>query len=355
MKPKQIVRLFVPILLLSVLGVIYGLLVGDIITYAVAGASFGLLTFLMERLVTNIKFDIIYSFLGGIAGFYMGTLLDSALRDIFSALGYSSQVKPFLQLSFAYIGFFTPIFVKGLKPFYAPSIEKDISQQEREESPYRYKLLDTSAIIDGRIAEIAKTGFLDGVVLVPKFVLYEIQMLADSQESIKRNRARRGLDVLNELKEIPHINLKIITRDYENILKTDEKILKLAKEINGAIVTNDYNLNKVARIEGIKVLNINDLAIALRQIFLPGEKLTVQIIKEGKEKSQGVGYLPDGTMVVLEKGKDYIGKEVEVKVTSVLPTSSGRIIFTQIDEEAYATPHQPSQQQRQYQTSKTKK
>ncbi|MEN2998138.1 MAG: TRAM domain-containing protein [Brevinematia bacterium] len=350
MKLKQLVRLFIPIFLLLTLGIVYGVFVNDILVFSVVGITFGLLTFLIERLVTNIKFDIIYSFLGGIAGFYLGTLLDTVAKDLFSPIGYSSQIRPFLQLSFAYIGFFTPVFVKGLKPFYAPSIEREISPQEREESPYRYKILDTSAIIDGRIAEIAKTGFLDGTILVPKFVLYEIQMLADSQENIKRNRARRGLDVLNELKDISHINLKIITRDYENIHKTDEKILKLAKDINGVIVTNDYNLNKIAKIEGIKVLNINDLAVALRQIFLPGEKLTVQIIKEGKEKTQGVGYLPDGTMIVLEKGKDYIGKEVEVKVTSVLQTSSGRIIFTQIEEEP---PQQPLSQK--HQPAKTRK
>lgn len=340
MKPKQVVRLFIPILILTIVGLVYGIFVNQVIVYTLVGLIFGVLTFLIERIVTNVKFDIIYSFLGGIAGFYLGTLIDFILKDLMTNIGYTSQIKPFLQLSLGYIGFFTPIFVKGLKPFYAPSIERDISPQEREESPYRYKILDTSAIIDGRIAEIAKTGFLDGVIFVPKFVLYEIQMLADSQENIKRNRARRGLDVLNELKEIPHINLKIITRDYENIHKTDEKLLRLAKDINGVIVTNDYNLNKVAKIEGIKVLNINDLTVALRQIFLPGEKLTVQIIKEGKEKTQGVGYLPDGTMVVLEKGKDYIGKEVEVKVTSVLQTSSGRIIFTQIDEDQTNQPQQ---------------
>ncbi|MCX8029176.1 MAG: TRAM domain-containing protein [Brevinematales bacterium] len=333
MKPRQLLRLIVPIFLLSILGLVYGIIVNEVILYTIVGVVFGFITFFIERVVTNIKFDIIYSFLGGIAGFYLGTLLDTILKDIFSALGYKSDIKPFIQLAFSYIGFFTPIFVKGLKPFYAPSIEREISHQEQEISPYRYKILDTSAIIDGRISEIAKTGFLDGVIYVPKFVLHEIQMLADSQENTKRNRARRSLDILNELKEIPHVNLKIITRDYENIHKTDEKLLRLAKDINGAIITNDYNLNKVARIEGIKVLNINDLAVALRQIYLPGEKLTVQIMKEGKEKTQGVGYLPDGTMIVLENGREYIGKEVEVKVTSVLQTSSGRIIFTQLDDD----------------------
>ncbi|MFN4245100.1 MAG: PIN/TRAM domain-containing protein [Brevinematia bacterium] len=334
MKIKQLFRLSTPVLLLLLLGIVYGIISNDIITYSILGIGFGLITLIIERLVTNIKFDIIYSFLGGIAGFYLATLIDSLIRDILSNIGYTSQIKIFIQISLTYIGFFTPIFIKGLKPFYSPSIDREeITHQIKEESPYRYKILDTSAIIDGRIAEIAKTGFLDGVIFVPKFVLHEIQMLADSQDNTKRNRARRGLDVLNELKEINHINLKITTRDYENIHKTDEKLLRLAKDINGVIVTNDYNLNKVAKIEGIKVLNINDLAVALRQILLPGEKLTVQIIKEGKEKTQGIGYLPDGTMVVLEKGREYIGKEVEVKVTSVLQTSSGKIIFTQIEEE----------------------
>ena len=332
MKPKQIIRLSTPLVLFVLIGLVYGIISNNVIEYFLIGVGFGFLTFVIERLVTNVKFDIIYSFVGGIAGFYLGTIIDSLIKDIFSSIGYTSQTKLFIQLSFSYLGFFTPILIKELKPFYTSIGREEITQQTKDESPYRYKILDTSAIIDGRIAEIAKTGFLDGIILVPKFVLHEIQMLADSQENVKRNRARRGLDVLNELKEIPHINLKIITKDYENIYKTDEKLLKLAKDINGVIVTNDYNLNKVAKIEGIKVLNINDLAVALRQILLPGEKITVQIIKEGKEKTQGIGYLPDGTMIVLEKGREYIGKEVEANVTSVLQTSSGKIIFTQIEE-----------------------
>lgn len=351
---KQYVRLFIPVILLLVTGVVYGVLTNNIVLFSVVGLTFGVISLLIERVVTNTKFDIIYSLLGGIAGFYLGTILDEITKQIFSSIGYTSQLKVFFEVMFGYIGFFTPIFVKGITPFYARTVEKAIShtEEEKEISPYKYKILDTSAIIDGRIAEIAKTGFLDGTIFVPKFVLNEIQMLADSQENLKRNRARRGLDVLNELKEIPHIDLKIITKDYENIRKTDEKLLKLAKDINGAIVTNDYNLNKIARIEGVKVLNINDLTVALRQIYLPGEKLTVQILKEGKEKTQGVGYLQDGTMVVLEKGREYIGREVQVKVTSILQTSSGKIIFTQIDEEAN---QQQSHQNQQSQQQKTKK
>ncbi|MGC8964088.1 MAG: PIN/TRAM domain-containing protein [Brevinematia bacterium] len=333
---KQYIRLIIPVMLLLFIGLSYGIMAGNILLFSLIGLGFGFLTLIIERIVTSTKFDIIYSFLGGIAGFYLGIITDEIIKQVSYNIGYNSQLKVFFEITFTYLGFFTPIFVKAITPFYAKTFERTITQsgEEKEISPYKYKILDTSAIIDGRIAEIAKTGFLDGVIYVPKFVLNEIQMLADSQENLKRNRARRGLDVLNELKEIPHIDLKIITKDYENIRKTDEKLLKLAKEINGAIITNDYNLNKIAKIEGIKVLNINDLTVALRQIFLPGEKLTVQILKEGKEKTQGVGYLQDGTMVVLEKGRDYIGKEVQVKVTSILQTSSGKIIFTQIDEEA---------------------
>jgi uncharacterized protein YacL len=332
MKPKQIFRIFIPLMLLLAVGIIYGVVGGKLVEYLVAGLVFGLVTLLIERVITNVKFDIIYSFLGGIAGFYFGTLVDEMLKELLGS-GYMN-LRLFWEIAFSYIGFFAPIFVQGLKPFYMSSVQQSVQPSEGEgPSPYRVKILDTSVIIDGRIAEIAKTGFLDGVVYVPKFVLAEIQMLADSQENLKRNRARRGLDILNELKDIPHINLKIITKDYENINKTDEKLLKLAKDINGAIVTNDYNLNKVAKIEGINVLNINDLAMALRQIYLPGEKIRIHIIKEGKEKNQGIGYLPDGTMVVLENGKEYMNKEVPVKVTSILQTSSGRIIFTQIDEE----------------------
>ncbi len=334
MKTKHAFRLFVPVVTLILAGVIYGLLSNNIFIFVIIGIVFGLITLLIERIVTKIKFDIIYSFLGAIAGFFTGDIMAQILSGIFFTYADLIQKsKVFFQLSFAYIGFFAPIFVQGLRPFFSSSREGAGPIEDSSKSFITQKILDTSAIIDGRIAEIAKTNFLEGVIYVPKFVLNEIQLLADSQESIKRNRARRGLDVLSELKNIPNINLKIITIDYENIHKTDEKLLKLAKEINAGIITNDYNLNKIAKIEGVKILNINDLVIALREIFLPGEKLTIQILKEGKEKSQGIGYLSDGTMVVLEKGKDYIGKEVTVKVTSVLQTSSGRIIFSQIEEE----------------------
>jgi uncharacterized protein YacL len=342
MKLKQIIRLFIPLILLVTVGVIYGIMEGHWVTYLAVGAGFGLLVVIMDRIITRTKFDIVYSLLGGIAGFYLGTITDEMLKELL--MNNYVNLKLFLQVTFSYIGFLGPIFVQGFKPFYIPSVqyvmqEGDEEKQEGDEvsvSPYKRKILDTSVVIDGRIAEIARTGFLDGIVYVPKFVLAEIQMLADSQENLKRNRARRGLDILNELKEIPHINLKIITKDYDNIHKTDEKLLKLAKDINGAIVTNDYNLNKVAKIEGIEILNINDLAMALRQIYLPGEKIKIHILKEGKEKNQGIGYLPDGTMVVLEDGREYMNKEVSVKVTSILQTSSGRIIFTQVDEDETA-------------------
>lgn len=197
------------------------------------------------------------------------------------------------------------------------------------ESPADLKILDTSVIIDGRISDIALTGFMSGVLVVPKFVLNEIQALADSQDSIRRSRARRGLDVLNKLKELHDINLKITSRDYPDVKGVDAKLIRLAKDINGSIMTNDYNLNQVAKLEGILILNLNDLSNALKPVLIPGEEMTLEVIKQGKEHGQGVGYLPDGTMVVVSDGVPYIGKKLRVKVTSVLQTSAGRIIFTE--------------------------
>lgn len=191
------------------------------------------------------------------------------------------------------------------------------------------KIVDTSVIIDGRILDIYKSGFLEGVILIPKFVLNELQYVADSTDPMKRNRGRRGLDVLTKLQSEGGNNVKIYEGDVEG-RNVDEKLISLAKKLNAEIITTDYNLNKVANIEGIKVLNINELANALKPVVLPGEELVIQIIREGKEMGQGVGYLDDGTMVVVEEGKYYIGKTVEISVTSVLQTAAGRMIFGKI-------------------------
>jgi len=189
------------------------------------------------------------------------------------------------------------------------------------------KILDTSSVVDGRIADICKTGFVEGDMVVPRFVLKELQQVADSQDPLKRSRGRRGLDILNKLRKEKKVNIRIVDRDFPEIRDVDAKLIKLGKVMGGKVITNDFNLNKIAELEGVEVLNINDLANALKPYVLPGEELRVQIIREGKEFDQGVGYLDDGTMVVVDGGKSRVGEDVHVTITSVLQTTAGRMIF----------------------------
>ncbi|NWF99110.1 MAG: PIN domain-containing protein [Nitrospirae bacterium] len=195
------------------------------------------------------------------------------------------------------------------------------------------KILDTSVIIDGRIADICETGFLEGVFILPQFILQELQHIADSPDPMKRARGRRGLDILHKIQKMSHINVRIIDEDFPNLHEVDAKLVALAKLLNAKVITNDYNLNKVAGLHGISVLNINELANSLKPIVLPGESMKVFILKEGKEYNQGVAYLDDGTMVVVENARKFIGKNAEVTVTSVLQTTAGRMIFTKLKED----------------------
>jgi uncharacterized protein YacL len=192
-------------------------------------------------------------------------------------------------------------------------------------------LIDTSVIIDGRIADIARTGFVPGNLVIPRFVLNELQYIADSAESLRRQRGRRGMEVLSELQKDRSINTTIADIDVEGVREVDEKLVMLARQMQAPILTNDYNLNRVAELQGVKVLNINELANAVKSILLPGEALLVKVIQEGKEQGQGVGYLDDGTMVVVEDGREFIGKDIEVAVTKVLQTAAGRMIFSKPD------------------------
>jgi uncharacterized protein YacL len=194
------------------------------------------------------------------------------------------------------------------------------------------KVVDTSAIIDGRIADIAETGFLEGTLIIPEFVLRELQMVADSSDSSKRQRGRRGLDVLQRMRGNAQITVQIAEEDYPHIREVDLKLIELAKQLEGKIITNDFNLNKVAQVRGVAVLNINDLANSLRPVVLPGEKMRIVVLKEGKEYDQGVGYLDDGTMVVVDHARRLIGRSVEIAVTSVLQTASGKMIFGRLDD-----------------------
>ena len=189
------------------------------------------------------------------------------------------------------------------------------------------KILDTSVIIDGRIFDICKAGFLEGEIIVPSFILDELRHIADSADSLRRNRGRRGLDILTKMQEELHCAVRIEERDYEDAEEVDVKLLRLARDAKGAVLTNDYNLNKVAGVTGVQVLNINELAGALRPVVLPGEEMTVHIVREGKEPGQGIAYLDDGTMVVVENGRRSLGETMDVMVTTVLQTSAGRMIF----------------------------
>jgi uncharacterized protein YacL len=190
-----------------------------------------------------------------------------------------------------------------------------------------HKILDTSVIIDGRIADICKTGFIEGTLVIPEFVLEELQHIADSSDLLKRNRGRRGLDILNKIQKELDVRVLIYEDANEEPGEVDSKLVKLAKAMQGKVVTNDFNLNKVCELQGVSVLNINDLANAVKPVVLPGEEIVVQVIKDGKEHGQGVAYLDDGTMIVVEGGRDFIGTTMEVLVTSVLQTSAGRMIF----------------------------
>ncbi|MGB7600819.1 MAG: PIN domain-containing protein [Candidatus Sulfotelmatobacter sp.] len=198
-----------------------------------------------------------------------------------------------------------------------------------------YKILDTSVIIDGRIADIAETGFLDGIIVTPQFVLRELQLVADSADSLKRNRGRRGLDVLQRLQKMATLQIQIVEDDFPAVREVDLKLIELAKVYEGKIITNDFNLNKVAQLQGVEVLNINELANSLKPIVLPGEIMKVFILKEGKEYNQGVAYLDDGTMVVVDNARKMIGKTIDVSVTSVLQTTAGKMIFGKWDERGF--------------------
>ena len=198
------------------------------------------------------------------------------------------------------------------------------------------KILDTSVIIDGRIADIAEAGFMDGVLVIPQFVLWELQLVADSGDSLKRNRGRRGLDILQKIQKMKSLDVQIVETDYPHLKEVDQKLIELARELSAKIVTNDFNLNKLAQLQGVRVVNINELANALKPVVLPGEIMQVFILKEGKEYNQGVAYLDDGTMVVVDNARDQISKTIDIIVTSVLQTTAGKMIFGRFEQDGAA-------------------
>lgn len=275
--------------------------------------------------------------LAALLGLFVGLIFSHLLVIAFSSmpLAISAESKDVAKaLIYHVIGFATMLFFVinndsiSLLDYIIPE-----KTDEGKESGIAYKILDTSVIIDGRIADICDTGFIEGILVIPNFVLNELQMIADSADSIKRNRGRRGLDILNKMQKDQTIMVKISDMDFPEIHEVDAKLVKMAKVMKAMVITNDFNLNKVAEFHGVKVLNINQLSNALKPIVLPGEEMKVALIKEGKDSNQAIGYLDDGTMVVVENGRRRLGHEVDVIVTSVLQTTAGRMIFARIRED----------------------
>ncbi|WP_068779078.1 PIN/TRAM domain-containing protein [Paenibacillus sp. GM2] len=279
------------------------------------------------RLITWLTEIPMNKMAAGTLGLTAGLLLSLLLYPVLSWLG---SLEVFAQLAastlFGYIGLYVALEKKDELSALWKSGQWGSAVQEEEKLEH-HKILDTSVIIDGRIADICKTGFIEGTIVIPGFVLEELQHIADSSDLLKRNRGRRGLDILNKIQKELDVKVMIYEGDFEEISEVDSKLVKLAKVLQGKVVTNDFNLNKVCELQGVSVLNINDLANAVKPVVLPGEEIMVQVIKDGKEHGQGVAYLDDGTMIVVEGGRDFIGSITEVLVTSVLQTSAGRMIF----------------------------
>jgi len=274
---------------------------------------------------------LLYGVLGGGLGFIFAVLINEVVTRMNEPhlTGLMEKASPYVFIVLTYLG-----------AVIAVRREQEVEELDRGDLPLKggkrrgqdMKVIDTSAIIDGRIADVFETKFLSGPIIVGRFVLKELQNIADSSDAMKRARGRRGLDILQRLQDHPDIQVKVYEKDYPEVKDTDGKLVLLARELEGKIITTDFNLNKVASLQGVTVLNVNDLANALKAAVLPGEYMTIFIAKEGKEKEQGVGYLDDGTMVVVEEGRRLVGKKVEVMVSSVLQTSAGRMIFTKLKE-----------------------
>jgi len=269
----------------------------------------------------------------GAIGLTIGLIIANLIGTAFSHLPIIGNILPIvLSIILGYLGM--NLTVKKREELNAlftslPWVSGREKQKEKTcaSNIYQYKLLDTSVIIDGRIADICKSGFLEGTLIIPVFILEELQHIADSSDLLKRNRGRRGLDILNRIQKELGMFVQIDHRDFDEINEVDSKLVKLGQIMKAKIVTNDYNLNKVAELQGVPVLNINELSNAVKPVVLPGEEMVVHVIKDGKEFGQGVAYLDDGTMIVVDGGKKHIGETIGVMVTSVLQTAAGRMIF----------------------------
>ena len=277
------------------------------------------------------------SLFAGLTGLIVGLLIAALLAFPLSLLPEPfSQILPFIGvLIFGYVGVSLFVMRQGdlMGLLSALSGRGEGGSSSSLTNLNRTILLDTSVIIDGRVADIARTGFLPGTLLIPRFVLNELQYIADSPDGMRRQRGRRGMEVLADLQKLPNVLVRISDINVEGVREVDDKLVVLGKQLKSPILTNDYNLNRVAELQGVTVLNINELANAVKSVVLPGEALRINIMQEGKEHGQGVGYMDDGTMVVVENGRDYIGEYMEVNITKVLQTAAGRMIFGRVEEE----------------------
>lgn len=314
-----------------------------IILSLIFGIIFYLLTPNIKKISLNIvgafekellKFstsDIILGAGGLIVGFVIAFLISQPFYNI-KYVGTAISVLSYLLFGYLGIKISTKKRDDVIWPINLKKTQnvKGKSEKNTKNAMISPKILDTSVIIDGRIADICRTGFVEGTLVIPEFVLKELRHIADSSDSLKRNRGRRGLDILNMLQKEKIVDVVIESKDYGENIEVDIKLLKLAQEFGGKVLTNDFNLNKVAEFQGVEVLNINELANAVKPVVLPGEEMNVMIVKDGKESGQGLAYLDDGTMIVIEGGKKCIGDSVVVTVTSVLQTAAGRMIFAKL-------------------------
>ncbi|MFA5354726.1 MAG: PIN domain-containing protein [Thermodesulfovibrionales bacterium] len=309
-------------------GLLHTLQHGNVAWGVGIGFFLGLTALVSESILRRTPFGTVFGGILGLAfGIVFANLLLFPLRYALSGGGFI-QAAFIMNAIFGYGGLF--IGLSRGKGLTIPALMRLFKGQELEEN---LKILDTSVIIDGRIADIIEAGFLEGVFIIPQFILHELQYIADSPDPMRRTKGRRGLDILHRVQKMTNIKTRIVEEDFPKIREVDAKLIALARLMNAKVITNDFNLNKVAQLQGVSVLNINELANVLKPVVLPGETMNLFIVKEGKEHNQGVAYLDDGTMVVIENARRLIGKNVEVSVSSVLQTTAGRMIFARLREE----------------------
>lgn len=311
-------------------GGIFGAIIGSFISPYLIKSLFMFTSTVEKSLSAMSTQDLI----AGTLGLFLGLIIANLVGLAFGSVPYiGPYVSVALSIILGYLGMHLVVSKKSELAGWLHLHAEGSFDKKKNKDHHTGKLLDTNVIIDGRVADIYRSGFLEGPIIVPVFVLEELQKIADSSDILKRNRGRRGLDILNHMRKNSKDDVIIVTNDFEDISEVDSKLVKLAREKNYKIVTNDYNLNKVAELQGVAVLNINDLAIAVKLAVIPGEQIFVQLVKSGKEEGQGVAYLEDGTMIVVENGSQCIGKEVPVIITSVLQTSAGKMIFAKLESD----------------------